>query len=276
MNYFARAFNACLVLLALSASILVASDEAQSATITITGSPFGQNGTGSFTGYGTSIGKNNVVNFAPSGLRDPTNLKPWVTQGNSGSSGVTSNVSNYEVDWYFNGAESGNTNKFFSSGSVTYTEHDLNNNYQNGNDAKWLLIGTSSGKGVDSFIPFTLTDTSLPGSPSVSNGANNKPSSNLGSLMFAYVNPIYSVTGILLSWKVTKTATDWFAFGLNDPGSTDRDFDDFMGVGHLRFVLEAPSTSPVPLPGAFLLMGTILASSCGVASWRRRRARTAA
>jgi LPXTG-motif cell wall-anchored protein len=37
-----------------------------------------------------------------------------------------------------------------------------------------------------------------------------------------------------------------------------------------------PGTGEVPVPGAFMLMGTVLAGAGGIASWRRRRNRAAA
>jgi hypothetical protein len=91
-------------------------DGAGAATITITGVPFStpSQGVGAFPGYGTDINKNNVVNFStsggsvwPSGLRDTTNGTAWRVEGNTIASAVFSNVANYEIDWYFNGAESG-------------------------------------------------------------------------------------------------------------------------------------------------------------------------
>jgi LPXTG-motif cell wall-anchored protein len=33
--------------------------------------------------------------------------------------------------------------------------------------------------------------------------------------------------------------------------------------------------TPVPIPGAFLLMGSVLAGAGGLSAWRRRRARAA-
>lgn len=64
-----------------------------------------------------------------------------------------------------------------------------------------------------------------------------------------------------------------------------KDYDDYLKCGHYeeylkhvtQFVFdniinELPP-SPVPLPGALLLMGTMLAGSCGVMGWRRRRTR---
>ena len=62
--------------------------------------------------------------------------------------------------------------------------------------------------------------------------------------MAAYLNPKI-VNGKLVGWDTTSSASDWFAIGYNDPGSTDRDFDDLMAVGHITAV-------PGPIVGAGL------------------------
>ena len=236
---------------------------AQAATITITGAAFGTDGTGAFAGYGSSIGRNNVVNFGPSGLVDNSRGQDWVTQGNHTPSAVTTSLSNYGVAWYFNGSESGDVNKLFYSNGLLFQEGNQNNRFNPGNDPGWQFVGTTTG--TSAIIPFSLTD----GSKTVANGANNTPSSSKGSLMFGYLNPQFDTSGNLTGWKLTKNVTDWFAFGFNDPGSSDRDFDDFMGVGHVT-ALGGGDQNQTPLPAALPLMASVLAGSYLIARRRRR------
>jgi hypothetical protein len=191
---------------------------------------------------------------------------PWLAGGT-----VLSEVSDYYVDWYFNGAESGDTIKFLSS-TVSFSEANQNNRFEAGNDPGWLVLGTTLGSGLNSPIPFTLTDTTL--SMGITNGANQLPNAGLGSLIFSYANPVYW-KDTLVGWTLSLDATDWFAFAFNDPGSGDKDFDDFVGIGHLR-VAEVPPT-PTPLPGALPLMGSVLGGGYLMRKWRaRRRRRTGA
>lgn len=237
---------------------------ALAATIEITGTPYEIQ-------YGTPIGKNNVVTnqFAPNpaGIYDFTGRRntPWLAGGT-----VLSEVSDYYVDWYFNGAESGDTINFLSS-TVSFSESNQNNRYESGNDPGWQQLGTTLGSGLNSPIPFTLTDTTL--SMGIANGANQDPDAGLGSLIFSYANPVYW-KDTLVGWTLSLDATDWFAFAFNDPGSGDKDYDDFIGIGHVR-VAEVPPT-PTPLPGALPLMGSVLGGGYLLRKWRARRRRTGA
>ena len=236
--------------IAVSAGLAIASG-AQASTVAITGSSFGTDGVGSFVGYGTSINKNNVVGYGPSKLSDPYKGSAWLTEGKSKSSAVFSTVPNYQVSWYFVGAESGHAN-LFTSLALSYMENDQNNRYQAGNDPGPVLIGTTVGTGIGP-IAFSITDTIA--GQKLSNGANQSPSAFVASLMFAYVEPLYNKKGNLKGWTLSKVATDWFAFGYDDPGSSNDDHDDFMGVAHVQKI-GAPVT-PTPLPGAFMLMTTL-------------------
>jgi hypothetical protein len=237
-------------------------DIAQAATVEITGARFNTNGVVQFPGYGPAVDKNNVVGFSPSGLSDPTGGTGWRAQGNSRPGAVIANVPTYAVDWYFVGAESGDTIKFMSQ-SLSFIESNQNNSLESGNDPGWWKIGTTTGSGQGQPIPFTLIDTNPNPDNIIANGANHKPGAYVASLMFAYVEPLYE-GGALKGWSVTKKATDWFAFGYDDPGSKNNDHDDFMMVGHLR---------ATPLPGALGLMGSFLGGGYLVGRWRRWRTR---
>jgi hypothetical protein len=235
-------------------------DIANASSVVITGSQFGTGGVVSFPGYGTSIDRNNVVNFGASGLSDSTNGAGWRAQGKKTSSAVIANVPEYAVDWYFLGAESGHT-IMFTSQSLTVTEGNQNNNFESNKDPGWWKAGTTTGSGKNEPIPFKLIDTNS--SDTIINGDNHRPGAFVASLMFAYVEPVYQA-GVLKGWKVTKSATDWFAFGYDDPGSSNNDHDDFMMVGHLR---------ATPLPGALFLLGSVLGGGLLAGRWRRSRGR---
>jgi hypothetical protein len=242
--------------LALSAAAAIPSGVAHAATINITGSSYSP-------GYGTSIDKNNVVGFGPSGLSDPTNGAAWKAGGS-----VTSNVAYYAVDWYFNGAESGNTNLFFASMALTYTESNENNNFNPGNDPGWKFLGTTTGSGLNTPIKFSVSDLNPAGT--VQNGANNAQGL-MASLLFSYVKPTFNSKGEITGWKLTKIPTDWVVFGFDDPGSKDNDYDDYVGVAHVRETLR-----PTPLPGALPLMGSVLGAGYFWRRWRGNRAPAAA
>jgi hypothetical protein len=250
--------------MAICASASLAPDAARAASIDITGGSFG-----AFPGYsGGNISKNNVINYDPSGIDDNKGGSAWHIGG-----AVIAKLPNFAVDWYFNGAESGDKIKF-TSGSVYFTESDQNNRYSPGNDPGFKFIGTSTGSGANTPISFTLLDTNS--NIGVTNGVNNHlPGAHIASLMFAYLEPDYDKKGKLEGWKVTKNPTNWFAFGFNDPGSTDKDHDDYVGVGYIR-ALPPPPVGQTPLPGALPLMGSALGAGSLVGWWRRRRQQHAA
>ena len=99
----------------------------------------------------------------------------------------------FAVDWYFNGAKSGDKIKF-TSNSVYFTENNQNNRYNSGNDPGFKYIGTSTGSGTNAPLPFTLLD--LNSNIGVTNGVNNSlPGAHIASLMFAYLVLDYDKKG---------------------------------------------------------------------------------
>jgi len=227
--------------LSLLLGTLFAAGQGHASSITITGAPLGS----AFSGYGAAIGKNNVVEFAPSGISDPLHGAGWWIGGN-----VLSNVPNYAIDWYFNGAESGDQ-IHFASGAVQFSEENQNNRTGHNNPGPQLL-GTTTGAGAGLPLPFRLTDLTRGGT---------------GSVALAFVEPKYR-GHVLVGWKITRKLTDWFVFAYNDPGSSDRDYDDYVGIGYLR--VQAPT--PTPLPGALPLMASALGGGFLLARWRKARA----
>ncbi len=224
--------------------------QALAATVDITGRPYGVR-------YGHSIEKNNVVNYAPSGIADNTGRRetPWLAGGI-----VSSTIEDYAVDWYFNGSESGDTN-IFTSGALLFAENNQNNNLSSSNDPGWQFLGTTTGSGLGA-IQFSVADQNGGG---ITNGLDNKkPKGNSPSLIFSYANPIFDGTSIE-SWVLSLDATDWFVFAFNDPGSKDKDHDDYIGLAHVY----APD--PVPVPGALPLMGSVLGGGFLLRRWRNRR-----
>jgi hypothetical protein len=213
-----------------------------------------------FPGYGSTVTKNNVINYDPSGIVDKKGGIAWHMNG-----AVISKVDNYAIDWYFSGAESGDR-IVFSSGSITpFAENNQNDNLNHNHDG-FKPIGTSIGSGKDIPISFTLLDSTR--GTSVSNGG---PLS-MTSLMFAYLEPEYEYKygkKILEGWKVTKNKSNWFAFGFNDGGSSDHDFDDYVGVGY-AYAIGSP-VAQTPLPGALPLMGSALGVGSLLGAWGRRR-----
>jgi hypothetical protein len=242
---------------------------ATAGSVTISGSPFGTNGVVSFPGYGDETNQHNVAGFSPSGISTLNKGAGWYAQGQTGPvSMVVSTLPFYKVDWYFNGAESGDKIRF-TSGAISFAEGDQNNNLKkNNNDPGWHFLGATTGSGAGAPIPFSVFDETK-GSGLI-NGVNNNPGALIASLMFAYVEPEYSRNGTLKGWKITKTPTDWFAFGFDDPGSRNNDHDDYVGIGHV-----SARMTQTPIPGALPLMATILGAGFAMRRWRARRASAA-
>jgi hypothetical protein len=241
------------------------SQQAEAATVSITG------GSAVSVPLGTTNSDNNVVNFAPSGVTVPGGGTYYGLQcGNPCGNWVTgaqvnTSLSNFNVSWYFVGSESGNVNTLSSpSGTLIQTELNQNNN-QGSSPPSILYAGVltpiSSFSGTS--FSFKLADTTSGSQGTLTNLLVATGSSS--AFMVAYVLP-HIVGGKMVGWDTSSTATDWFAIGYNDPGSTDRDYDDLMAVGHI---------SAVPLPGALPLFATGL-GALGLFGWRRKRKQTAA
>ena len=234
--------------------------QAQAATVSITG------GSTVAVPLGTSTSDNNVVNFAPSGVTVPGGgtyyglqcgnpCGNWVTGAT-----VTTNFSNFSVTWYFVGSELGNVNTLSApTGTLIFTEGNQNNNLGS-NPPSTLFAGvltpiaTSNGTSFS----FKLADTTSGSQGTITNLLAKEGSTS--AFMVAYVVPKL-VGGKLVGWDTSSAATDWFAVGYNDPGSTDRDFDDLMAVAHV---------APVPLPGALPLF-CHRAGVLGFFGWRRKK-----
>ena len=234
--------------------------QAQAATVSITG------GSSVAVPLGTSVSDNNVVNFAPSGVTVPGGgtyyglqcgnpCGNWVTGAT-----VTTNLSSFSVNWYFVGSESGNVNTLSSpTGTLILTEGNQNNNLgSNPPSTLYANVLTPISTSNGTSFSFKLTDTTR-----AARGPLQTCSPKTGStsaFMVAYVVP-KMVGGKVVGWDTSSPATDWFAVGYNDPGSTDRDFDDLMAVAHV---------APVPLPGALPLFATGL-GALGFLGWRRKK-----
>jgi hypothetical protein len=226
---------------------------ASAATIEISGAPLGGN---------VNLGQNDVVNYIPSGIFDRTNGAAW-KQGGS----VSSTVASYNIDWFFNGAESGDT-EVFSSMSLSFAEDNQNNDLNPGDSPGWRYLGTTSGSGIGP-LSFSVADETTGGT--VVNGVNNVvPTPGVASLIFSYAKPLYQKfrdgAFELVGWKLTLKPSDWFVFAFDDPGGTDADYDDYVGVGHVRMA----SISTVPVPSSLILFLAALAYGACTMKLRRR------
>jgi hypothetical protein len=282
-----------------------------------------------FPGYGTTVGKNNVIDHGLSGasVSDPTDIGSTfvgtvgispnpVTPAVATVGGVDSSHG-YKVDWYYIGAESGFNVTLNVPGISPFTEHNENNQCTSscgslhGAQIGAQYLGTSTGLYTDTVLNFSLhaetasgldkgTLANGPGNPAP--GQHPTVDNTMQSLVFSYVklrgtiadpNPDPTATNeesllatyatrSLKKWKLTNSLfTDplgglWFLFAFNDTGGPDDNHDDFVGIGRVyEFALPPHSDTPVPIPGAFLLMGSVLAGAGGISAWRRRRARAA-
>jgi len=212
--------------------------------------------------YGSAVYQNNVVNSAGSPstgsvLTDPTGPNigantPWL----AGAS-PSSTLANYSVNWFYAGSESGYNITFdatgLNGGTGPYTEHNANYNCY--------------GCGAHPLSPVFMgtTENSLAFSLSWKSGSvkSQTPGNNL---IFAYLRPDSTGTHFTLS----KDPSDWFVFALNDSGSPDSDYDDFVGFAQV-VVPHGPGPGQTPLPAALPLMGTGLLAG-GIMLKKRRRA----
>lgn len=256
-----------LAVLAASVLLLGADGGAVASTVDLTGSRFGHDGLGTFAGYGASTSKHNVVSYGPSKVSDPTHGAAWLLESAGHQGAAFATVPNYAVDWYFIGAESGHDIELLQLG---FTEHNQNNSAGGPTVGALWFLGTTAGAGSGNPILLSLLD--LNGGTGLLNGANNTPGAYIASLMYAYVEPLYK-KGLLTGWRLTRKATDWFIFALDDAGSKDNDHDDFVGIAHVRQVSPPnPQITPTPLPGALPLMATVFGAGFVLSRWRKRSA----
>ena len=106
---------------------------AQAITLTFGGGPVTSP---PFPGYGTTVGKNNVINSPLSGnsvTDPPASLMGRPSMGTVGSNHAVATVGGcnsshgYKVDWYYIGAESGYDVTLNVPGLTPFTEHNENN-----------------------------------------------------------------------------------------------------------------------------------------------------
>jgi hypothetical protein len=216
---------------------------------------------GSVPFYGSASYENNVINspgspstgsvlFDPTGPNVGSNT-PWVMGG-----ALTTTLSQYSVSWFYAGSESGYNITFsapgLAGGTGPYTESDSNNN----------CVGCGA-HGVISPVFMGTTQNSLAFLLSWTGGSVSSQTSS-ANLIYSYLQPDNAET----SFTLTTDPTNWFAFGLNDSGSSDSDYDDFVGFAE---IMSSPAQGPgeTPLPGSLPLLATGL--SVGALLFRRRR-----
>jgi hypothetical protein len=237
---------------------------AQASTLEFGGSAFAA-GVSPF--YGTASNQNNVINSpgassTGSVLTDPTGPNvgsgtPWISGGSP-----TTSLTSYSVNWFYAGSESGYSITFdaagLSGGAGPYTEHDSNNSCTAGCGAHGSTLPVFMGTTQNS-LSFLLSW--------VGGSANSdEPSSNL---IYAYLQPDESGT----SFTLTKDPTDWFVFALNDSGSSDSDYDDFVGFAQ---IVDSPGQGPgeTPIPGSLPLIATGMLGGMLMLKRRPRGARS--
>jgi len=211
--------------------------------------------------YGSAAIENNVINSPGSPatgsvLFDPTGPNvgfntPWIMGGSP-----TTALSQYSVSWFYAGSESGYNITFnapgLSGGAGPYTETDSNNN-----------CVSCGAHGVISPVFLGTTQNSLAFMLSWIGGSVSSQTPN-ANLIYSYLQPDNTGT----SFTLTTDPTNWFAFGLNDSGSSDSDYDDFIGFAE---IVSSPAQGPgeAPLPGSLPLLATGLFG--GALLFRRRR-----
>jgi hypothetical protein len=232
----------------LGASVLALSlTAAQAAGVTITGGTVPT----VFPGYGPGAdGKNNIVNQGPAGtgVHDltaaPGGSQFIGTNAVDGNAMVTTSYSNYNVDYWLLGGESGYINTFHAP--------DVPDTADPNAVITPLHIGTSLNE-TNSVVPFSITVSVGPGL--ANGGVNPEAGSGVANFVFAYLEQVAP-----LSWNLVSFATDWFVIGWNDNGGPDDNHDDIMLVGHV---------TPVPVPAALPLF----AGGVGLLGWLARRKR---
>ena len=246
--------------LAALAALLICGVSAQASTLDLGGSTLSPARMGF---YGSAPSQNNVINSPGSPatgsvLTDPTGPNvgansPWLS-----GAAPTTTLATYSVNWFYAGSESGYNITFnapgLSGGAGPYTESDSNSNCVGcapHSVTTPVFMGTTQNS-----LSFVLSW--ITGSVGSQNPGNN--------LIYAYLQPDSTNTNFTL----TTNPTDWFVFGLNDSGSPDSDYDDFVGFAQ---IVQSPGPGPgqTPLPAALPLMATAMLGG-GMLLKRRKRA----
>jgi hypothetical protein len=227
--------------------------------------------------YSGSPSSNNVINSpsAPSTgsvLTDPTgpNLTantPWVMNGF-----VSTTLTNYAVNWFYAGSESGYAITFsaigLTGGMGPFTENNNNNS----------CSGSCASSGTTAPVFMGMTTNSLAFTLSWATGSvtnngsttdpNPTPGNGIANLIFSFLQPNSGGPGFTL----TILPTNWFAFALNDNGSGDDDHDDFVGFGQIIPLLTGQAGT-TPIPATLSLFGSVIAGGLALGAWRKRRKR---
>jgi len=253
-------------------SIGLATQSAHAATFTISGG----GALADFTGYGTAISNNNVVNNPASDVTDTTNGGALIAS-TAGSPAIlqVNGLSSYSISWSYLGSESNNVDTFSAPGVATFTENNANNNcgtcaLPGGSPTSPqtgpVFMGLSAG--TTQTVNFTLVDTTT--GQSISNGTGNAvPGESIANLVFAYAT-FDPITGV---YSYSYSPTSFVVFGFNDNGGADDNHDDFMGVATL---LGGTLQGETPIPAALPLFGSVLGGGFMFGKLRKRRKNGAA
>ncbi len=240
---------------------------ASAATITIVGDSYPT--VTPFPGYGTAINQHNVVNSGVSDLTDgDATGSLWFTSDGTDPAGVTfTSAGTYQIDYFHVGAESGNTNQLSVGGTnpFTHNESNQNNNIPGGSNPGAYYVGSTletvvPGPG-STFLDFLVRDLDVAGTES--NGGSSEPGANVASLMYAYVQR--TTTG----WVLSAIPTNWFAFGFDDPGSSNDNHDDYVGIAYVK-ASNGQLTPPVPIPAPLALLLTGLFGLGFLGRWKAK------
>ena len=241
------------------AAIFAFSQSSQAATWSISGG----GALTDFPGYGTLPGQDNVINFAPSHIVDPSPTAANTIQGANLLPGTFSGGS-YNVAWFYMGSESDNTITFTAPGVSAFPEDNRNNNCCQGSlPLGPAAMGSATGLTSTSAIPFSFNDAS--NGHTVTNGSNSAAGSGFANFTLSYA----SLIGGNLVIGSSGTPTDWIIIGFNDNGFNDDNHDDFIVAAQ---ILDAGrETNFTPIPAALPLFGSVLGGGFLFRRLRNRR-----